>query len=126
MEAGFLACRQRGNWPVSFQQPDRVIAWEGEKMAKFLVVHPVGTQEVDKFVEAATPFAKAVKANATTDAYYVRTWYVPEEGKAYCEFDAKDAQSIRQVIDAAVRASFELPVEGIYEIALMVNSEDFR
>lgn len=95
-------------------------------MGKFLVVHPVGTQEVDKFVEAATPFAKAVKAKATTDAYYVRTWYVPEEGKAYCEFDAKDAESVRQVIDAAVKASFELPTEGIYEIALMVNSEDFR
>jgi hypothetical protein len=95
-------------------------------MAKFLVVHPVGTMEVPAFVETATPFAKAVKANATTDAYWIRTWYAPEEGKAYCEFDAKDAESVRQVIDAAAKASFELPVEGIYEIGLMVNSEDFR
>jgi len=95
-------------------------------MAKYLAVHPVGTQEVDKFVEAATPFAKAVKANATTDAYWIRSWYAPEEGKLYCEFDAKDAESIRQVIDAASKASFELPTEGIYEIALTVNSEDFR
>lgn len=95
-------------------------------MPKFLVVHPVGTQEVDKFVEAATPFAKAGKANLTADAYWIRSMYAQEEGKLYCEWDAKDAASIRQVLDAAMKASFELPTEGIYEIALMVNSEDFR
>jgi len=95
-------------------------------MAKFLVVHPVGTQEVPKFVEAVTPFAKAVKANATLDAYWVKSWYAPQEGKLYCEFDAKDAESVQQVLDAAAKASFEVPTEGIYEIGLMVNSEDFR
>jgi hypothetical protein len=95
-------------------------------MPRFLCVHPVGTQAVDKFVEAATPFAKAGKANLTTDAYWIKSWYVPEEGKLYCEWDGKDAASIRRVIDAAAKASFELPVEGIYEIAMMVNSEDFR
>lgn len=95
-------------------------------MPKFLVVHPVGKQDVGEFVEAATPFAKAVKANVSPDAYYIKTWYVPDEGKAYCEFDAKDAESVRKVIDAAVKASFELPVEGIYEIAMTVDSEAFR
>jgi hypothetical protein len=100
--------------------------WEEIQMAKFLVVHPVGTQDVPTFVETATPFAKAVKANATLDAYWIRSWYVPEEGKLYCEFDAKDAGSIRKVLDAAVKASFEVPTEGIYPIALTVNSEDFR
>ena len=95
-------------------------------MAKFLAVHPVGTQEVPKFVEAATPFAKAAKANATPDAYWTRSWYAPQEGKLYCEWDAKDTESIQQVIDAAVKASSPLPTEGIYEIGLMVNSEDFR
>jgi hypothetical protein len=95
-------------------------------MAKYLVVHPVGTQEVDKLVEAATPFAKAGKAKVTPDAYWIKTWYAQEEGKLYCEWDAKDAASIRQVLDAAMKASFELPTEGIYEITMMADSEDFR
>ena len=92
-------------------------------MARFLVVHPVGK---DLTVEAATPFAKAVKANLTADAYWIRSWYARDEGKLYCEFDAKDAESIRQVLDKANKAAGELPVEGIYKIDLMVNSEDFR
>jgi hypothetical protein len=96
------------------------------QMAKFLAVHPVGTQEVDKLVEQATPFAKAVKANSTLDAYWSKSWYAADEGKLYCEFDAKDAESIRKVLDVASKASFELPTEGIYEIGLMINSEDFR
>ncbi len=95
-------------------------------MPKFLLVHPVGTQEVAKFMEQATPFARAVKANVTPDAYWIRSWYAQEEGKLYCEWDAKDAESIRKVVDAAVKASFELPTEGIYEIPLTVQSEDFR
>jgi hypothetical protein len=95
-------------------------------MAKFLAVHPVGKQDVAEFTEQSRPFGKAVKANVTPDAYWIRAWYVPDEGKLYCDWDAKDAGSIREVIDAAAKASFELPVEGIYEIAMMVNSEDFR
>jgi hypothetical protein len=95
-------------------------------MPKFLAVHPVGTQEVDKFVESATPFAKAGKARLTPDAYWIRAMYAQQEGKLYCEWDAKDAESIRKVLDAAAKASFELPTEGIYELPLIVNSEDFR
>jgi hypothetical protein len=95
-------------------------------MPKFMAVHPVGKQDVAAFTEAATPFAKAVKANLTTDAYWIKSWYVPDEGKLYCEFDAKDAESVQKVIDAGAKASFELPTEAIYEIGLMINSEDFR
>ena len=92
-------------------------------MAKFLVVHPVGK---DLTVEAATPFAKAVKANHTVDAYWIRSRYVREEGKLYCEFDAKNVESIRQVLTKAAEVAGELPTEGIYKLELMVNSEDFR
>ncbi len=95
-------------------------------MPKFLLVHPVGTQDVATFTEQATPFARAVKANVTPDAYWIRSWYAQEEGKLYCEWDAKDAASIREVVDAAIKASFELPTEGIYEVPLTVQSEDFR
>ena len=89
-------------------------------MAKFLLVHPVGK---DVTMEAATPIAKAAKANSTVDAYWVRSWYAREEGKLYCEWDAKDAESIRQVVAKAVP---DFPVEGIYKLEMIVNSEDFR
>lgn len=89
-------------------------------MAKFLLVHPVGKEVT---MEAATPIAKAAKANSTVDAYWVRSWYAREEGKLYCEWDAKDAESVRQVVAKAVP---DFPVEGIYKLEMMVNSEDFR
>lgn len=92
-------------------------------MAKYLVVHPIGKEFT---AEAGTPFAKAAKANHTVDAYWIRSWYARDEGKIYCEFDAKDAESIRQVLAKANKIAGELPTEGIYKLDLMVNSEDFR
>jgi len=89
-------------------------------MAKFLAVHPVGKELT---LEAATPIGKAVKANSTVDAYWVRSWYAREEGKLYCEWDGKDAESIRQLFAKVLP---EFPVEGIYKMELMVYSEDFR
>ena len=92
-------------------------------MAKFLVVHPLGKEVT---AEAAAPFAKALKANHTVDAYWIGSRYAREEGKLYCEFDAKDAESIRQVLAKANKIAGELPTEGIYKLELMVSSEDFR
>ena len=89
-------------------------------MAKFLAVHPVGKGLT---LEAATPIATAVKANVTLDAYWVRSVYAREEGKLYCEWDGKDAESIRQ---ALAKGAPEFPLEGVYELVLMINSEDFR
>jgi hypothetical protein len=89
-------------------------------MAKFLLVHPVGK---DVTMEAATPIAKAAKANSTVDAYWIRSWYAREEGKLYCEWDGKDAEAVRQVVAKAVP---DFPVEGIYKLEMMVDSEDFR
>jgi len=89
-------------------------------MAKFLVVHPVGKELT---LEKATPVGKAVKVGSTVDAYWVRSWYAREEGKFYCEWDAKDAESVRQVI---TKVAPDFPTEGVYEIEMMVSSEDFR
>ncbi len=91
-------------------------------MAKFLVVHPAGKELT---LEAAKPIGKAVKANLTVDAYWLRSWYAREEGKLYCEWNAKDAESIRQVI---TKAAPDFPVEGIYKLdaEFVVDSENFR
>ena len=92
-------------------------------MAKFLVVHLVGKELT---MEAATPFVKAAKANHTVDAYWIGSRYAREEGKLYCEWDAKDVESIRQVLTKAAKVAGELPTEGIYKINMAINSEDFR
>ena len=91
-------------------------------MTKFLIVHPVGNELT---LESTTPIAKAIKSNLTTDAYWVRSWYAREEGKLYCEWDAKDIESIRKVI---AKATPELPIEGIYKMdsEFIVHSEQFR
>ncbi len=95
-------------------------------MAKFLVVHPVGKELT---LEAATPVGKAAKVNSTLDAYWVKSWYAREEGKLYCEWDAKDAESISQVLKKAVKdLGSEFPTEGIYKLddEFIVSSEKFR
>jgi hypothetical protein len=89
-------------------------------MPKYLVVHPVGK---DVTLEASRPGAEAIKAAMTTDAYWLRSEYAREEGKIYCHWDARDADAIRQVL---AKAAPDLPTEGIYEIVLAVDSEDYR
>ena len=89
-------------------------------MAKFLCVHPIGKELTEN---AAAPVAKAVKANVTVDAYWIKSWYVREEGKLYCEWDAKDAESVRK---ATTKAAPDFPIEGIYKIDMVISGEDFR
>ena len=86
-------------------------------MPKFLVVHPVGKELT---LEASEPIGRKAKAQLTTDAYWIKGWYAREEGKLYCEWEAKDAESIRQVLVE------EVPTEGIYEIAFFKDAEDYR
>ena len=89
-------------------------------MAKYLVVHPVGSEMT---LEAGTPIAASIKAHVTADAYWRRTLYAPEAGALYCTWDATDAEAIRQVL---AKAAPDLPSEGPYLIELDIHSEDFR
>jgi len=92
-------------------------------MGKFVIVHPVG-KDMDQ--EAMMPVGKAVKAASTVDAYWIRSTYLPEEGKLYCLFDARDADAIREVIAAAEKVTAIPPIEGIYAVGAVVYGEDFR
>ena len=58
-------------------------------MPKFLAVHPVGAELT---LEAGEPIAKAIKAGLNADAYWVSSVYAQEEGKLYCQWDAKDVE----------------------------------
>ena len=64
-------------------------------MAKYLAIHPVGS---DLTVEGGTPLAKSIKAHLTADAYWIGSIYVPETGALYCTWDAQDADAIRKVL----------------------------
>ena len=89
-------------------------------MAKYLVIHEVGK---DLTLELGEPFAQAVKANQTTDAYWVKSFYLREQGKIYCEWDAKDVDAVRQVIS---KVAPEFEKDEILEMEYRVNSEDYR
>jgi hypothetical protein len=89
-------------------------------VAKFFAVHPVGS---DMTIEAGTPIAQSIKAHLTADAYWIRSWYAPDAGALYCLWDAKDAESITQVLEKAAPG---FPTEGPYPITMDLQSEDFR
>lgn len=89
-------------------------------MAKFLVIHPVGSEMT---LEAGTPIAQSIKAHLAADAYWRRTYYAPEAGALYCTWDATDSEAILQVL---AKAAPGLPREGPYRIELDLHSEDFR
>jgi hypothetical protein len=92
-------------------------------MARFLVEHPLAGP-FDP--EAATPMAKAVKASCSADAYWIRSSIAPAASKMYCEWEAKDSQAVLDTLAAAERITPQLPVAGIYEIAMQISGEDFR
>jgi len=68
-------------------------------MPKFLVVHTLPTPAT---AEEATPIGKKEKANATVDAYWVKSWcQLNEEGKIVkilCEWNAVNAEAVREVV----------------------------
>lgn len=91
-------------------------------MAKFLAVH---TLPAAMAVEEAAPIGKATKANANADAYWIGAWLqMNEEGKVtkiFCEWDAKDPESIRRVFAKIP----QLPVDGLYPMG-KVDAEVYR
>ena len=89
-------------------------------MPKFFLEHTFGTEFFERPQAEIDKDFKAAKANSTTDAYWVKSYLVPELGKIYCEWDAKDAESIKQVFSKT-----GTPYDKITETKI-VFSEDFR
>jgi hypothetical protein len=59
-------------------------------MPKFLAEHTWREEFFKKPQAERDKDFKVPKANSTTDAYWVKAYLVPELGKVYCEWDAKD------------------------------------
>jgi hypothetical protein len=91
-------------------------------LGKFLTPHTLPSPAT---IEEAGVFAKRVKANVGVDAYWIGAWVqLNDQGKTtkiLCEWDAKDAESIRKVL-AKVPG---LPVDGVYPMA-KVDAESYR
>jgi hypothetical protein len=100
---------------------------EGITVAKFIAVHSVAKTALEYLVKAPTEQLK-LDTNMTNmlkhcgpDAYFVRQWLVPALGKIFCEWNAKDEQSIRKVLDTYKG----LPIDAIAEMRI-VDGEDYR
>jgi len=89
-------------------------------MPKFLIEHTFGKEFFKLPQVEQDKSLKAAKAALTTDAYWVRSYMVPELGKVYCEWDAKDAESIKQTF-----TKLGMTFDKISE-AKIIFSEDYR
>jgi hypothetical protein len=91
-------------------------------MGKFLAVHTLPSPMT---VEEAAPVGRAAKAMSGADAYWVGGWLqMNDEGKAtkiMCEWDAKDAESIRKIFAKIP----DFPVDGIWPMG-KVEAETYR
>ena len=93
-------------------------------MPKFLAIHPV---DPPADMESVVPIAKKCKAGLNLEAYWVRSWLqTTDDGKVskvFCEWDGKDADSVRQTLENCIP---ELPPsEGVFEVT-EIHGEDFR
>ena len=92
-------------------------------MSKYLVIHPV-EPAVSK--DDVVPIAKKAKNALTKDAYWVKSWLkLNDKGEVsavYCEWDGKDADSVKETLKNSIP---ELPFSEVTEMS-EIHGEDFR
>ena len=92
-------------------------------MPKYFVIHPIKKNAIKGIVnlppEKNQAF-KELKANCTSDADWIRSWAVPEQEKIYCEWNAKDPESIRKMFEGG-----GIEIEAIYEMHVL-EGEDYQ
>lgn len=96
----------------------------GRFMPKFLVIHPMPRKVMEAMAEMPPEENKQVielRSHCTADAYWIRSFGVPELEKLFCEWNAKDVESIKGVLKHAEW----LATEGIYEMTV-VEAENYR
>lgn len=62
-----------------------------------------------------------IRSHCSSNAYWIRSWGVPELEKIFCEWDAKDVEAIKEVLENAEW----LATEGIYEMTI-AEAENYR
>jgi hypothetical protein len=94
-------------------------------MAKFIVVHSVPRKQMEQMAEIPPEQNRMIikmREACNYDAYWIRTWAVPDHEKLYCEWNAKDADSIRKVWEDNVKG---IGIDSIAEMQIL-EAEDFR
>jgi hypothetical protein len=95
-------------------------------MAKFVVFHTLSTPTP---ISEGEPFAKVVKKYSIPGANWVGSWIqLDERGNATklcCEWDGKDKESIKRVLDRVLLEIPGVPTDGIYPL-MKVDSEAYR
>ncbi len=94
-------------------------------MPKFIVVHSVPRDALEKMFEITPEQNKMIinlRKSCNYDAYWIKTWAVLDHEKLYCEWNAKDAESIRKIWDANVKG---IGIDSIAEMQV-VEGEDYR
>ncbi|MHA1375848.1 MAG: nickel-binding protein [Promethearchaeota archaeon] len=94
-------------------------------MPKYIVIHPFRKRSLEgmlKLPPEKNVLLKNLKSNGTDDADWVRSWAVPGQGKLYCEWNAKDPESIRAIFE---KGGGGIEIEAIYEMQIL-EGEDFK
>ena len=91
-------------------------------MPKYFVIHHIKKSVIEAMVNLPpekNKMFKELKAKCTDDANWLRSWAVPEQEKFYCEWDAKDPGSIREMFEGGIE------IEAIYEMHVL-EGEDYE
>lgn len=94
-------------------------------MPKYIVIHPYKKRSLKGMLNLPPEknvLLKNLKSNCTDDADWVRSWAVPEQEKLYCQWDAKDPESIRNIFE---EGGGGVEIEAIYEMQIL-EGEDFK
>ena len=94
-------------------------------MPKFIVVHSVPRKQLEQ-MQGIPPEQNRMIINlrkaCNYDAYWIRTWAVLDLEKLFCEWNAKDAESIRKVWEENIKG---IGIDSISEL-IIVDGEDYR
>jgi hypothetical protein len=88
-------------------------------MPRFIIERSVGTLTREQLHEAGRKSNEVL--DGMTGVVWIRSYVSDADGKIYCEYDAPNAEAIRE---HARRAG--LPADRIVEVALEINPQMFR
>lgn len=95
-------------------------------MAKHLVIHALPSPVP---LAQAEGVAKAAKENSNADVYWIGSWVQLDDkgdvAKILCEWDAKDANVLKNLLEQLKTAFPDFPVEGPYPM-MKVDGESYR
>ena len=95
-------------------------------MSKQMLIHAMPSPIP---IAQAELVAKAAKALSNADAYWVSSWgQLDDKGnvsRLICEWDAKDTESVKKVLEQLIKQIPDFPCEGPYPM-MKVDGESYR